>query len=68
MQVGLAYSAFEFFALFVAQAAYAAYESRRDLLRVNRELRAARALVAEGARAQERLRVSPLTGPGKKHR
>jgi signal transduction histidine kinase len=58
VQVGLAYSAFQFFAVFVAQAAYTAYESRRDLLRVNRELRAARALVAEGARAQERLRVS----------
>jgi signal transduction histidine kinase len=58
IQVGFAYAAFELFAIFVAQSAYSAYESRRDLLRANRELRAARALVAEGARAQERLRVS----------
>jgi signal transduction histidine kinase len=58
MQVGLAYVAFQLFAAFVSRAAYVAQESRRDVLRANRELRAARALVAEGARAQERLRVS----------
>jgi len=58
LQVGLAYVAFQLFAAFVARAAYAAYDSRRDLLRANRELQAARALVAEGARAQERLRLS----------
>ncbi len=58
MQVGLAYAAFQLFAAFVSQAAYVAQESRRDVLRANRELRAARALVAEGARAQERLRLS----------
>jgi signal transduction histidine kinase len=57
-QLGLAYVAFQLFAAFVAQAAYTAQESRRDVLRANRELRAARALVAEGARAQERLRLS----------
>jgi signal transduction histidine kinase len=57
-QLGLAYIAFELFAAFVARAAYAAQESRRGVLRVNRELQAARALVAEGARAQERLRLS----------
>lgn len=58
VQLGLAYVAFELFAAFVTRAAYAAQESRSDVLRVNRELRAARALVAEGARAQERLRLS----------
>ena len=58
MQVGLAYVAFQLFAAFVSRAAYVAQESRRDVLRANRELRAARALVAEGARAQERLRLS----------
>jgi signal transduction histidine kinase len=58
MQVGFAYVAFQLFAAFVSQAAYAAQESRRDVLRANRELRAARALVAEGARTQERLRLS----------
>ena len=58
MQLGLAYAAFQLFAAFVSQAAYVAQESRRDVLRANRELQAARALVAEGARAQERLRVS----------
>ena len=58
MQVGLAYVAFQLFAAFVSQTAYVAQESRRDVLRANRELKAARALVAEGARAQERLRLS----------
>ena len=58
MQLGLAYVAFELFAAFVSRAAYVAQESRHDVLRANRELRAARALVAEGARAQERLRLS----------
>ena len=58
IQVGLAYVAFQLFAFFVTQAAYAAYESRRELLRANRELQAARTLVAEGARAHERLRLS----------
>lgn len=58
MQVGFAYVAFQLFAAFVSQAAYVAQESRRDVLRANRELRAARALVAEGARVQERLRLS----------
>jgi len=58
MQVGLAYVAFQLFAGFVSRAAYVAQESRRDVLRANRELRAARALVAEGTRAQERLRLS----------
>ena len=58
MQLGLAYLAFQLFAAFVTQAAYSAQESRRDALRANRELEAARALVAEGARAQERLRLS----------
>src|SRR5258708_560177 len=58
MQLGLAYVAFQLFAAFVSQAAYVAQESRREVLRANRELEAARALVAEGARAQERLRLS----------
>lgn len=58
LQVALAYVAFQLFAAFVTQSAYAAYESRRELLRSNRELQATRALVAEGARAQERLRLS----------
>lgn len=58
MQLGLAYVAFQLFAAFVSQAAYVAQESRREVLRANRELKAARALVAEGARAQERLRLS----------
>lgn len=58
IQLGLAYIAFQLFAAFVARAAYAAQESRQAVLRTNRELRAARALVAEGARAQERLRLS----------
>jgi signal transduction histidine kinase len=58
IQLGLAYVAFQLFAAFVSRAAYVAQESRRDVLRANRELRAARALVAEGARAQERLRLS----------
>jgi len=58
MQLGLAYVAFQLFAGFVSRAAYVAQESRRDVLRANRELQAARALVAEGARAQERLRLS----------
>jgi signal transduction histidine kinase len=58
IQVSLAYVAFELFAAFVSRAAYTAQETGRELLRANRELRAARALVAEGARAQERLRLS----------
>jgi signal transduction histidine kinase len=58
IQVGLAYVAFQLFAALVSRAAYTAIESRREVLRTNRELRAARALVAEGARAQERLRLS----------
>jgi signal transduction histidine kinase len=58
MQLGLAYVAFQLFAAFVTRAAYAAQESSQDVLRANRELKAARALVAEGARAQERLRLS----------
>jgi signal transduction histidine kinase len=58
MQLGLAYVAFQLFAHFVTRAAYAAHESRREVLRANRELEATRALVAEGARAQERLRLS----------
>jgi signal transduction histidine kinase len=58
IQSGLAYIAFQLFAAFVARAAYAAQESRQAMLRSNRELLAARALVAEGARAQERLRLS----------
>ena len=58
MQLGLAYVAFQLFAAFVSRAAYVAQESRREVLRANRELQAARALVAEGARAQERLRLS----------
>jgi signal transduction histidine kinase len=58
VQVSIAYVAFELFAAFVTRAAYAAQESHREMLRANNELRAARALVAEGARAQERLRVS----------
>lgn len=58
IQVGLAYVAFQLFAFFVTKVACAAHESRRELLRANRELQAARALVAEGARAQERLRLS----------
>jgi signal transduction histidine kinase len=58
MQLALAYVAFQLFAAFVSQAAYVAQESRREVLRANRELQAARALVAEGARAQERLRLS----------
>jgi signal transduction histidine kinase len=58
IQLSLAYVAFELFAAFVSRAAYSAVESRRELLQANRELRAARALVAEGARAQERLRLS----------
>lgn len=58
MQVSLAYVAFELFAAFVSRAAYAALESRREVLRANRELQAARALVTEGARVQERLRLS----------
>jgi signal transduction histidine kinase len=58
LQLGLAYVAFQLFAAFVSRAAYVAQESRRDVLRTNRELRATRALVAEGARAQERLRLS----------
>jgi signal transduction histidine kinase len=58
VQVSLAYVAFELFAAFLTRAAYMAQESRREVLRANSELRAARALVAEGARAQERLRLS----------
>src|SRR5262245_28776961 len=58
LQVSLAYVSFELFAAYASRTAYAALESRRGLLRANRELQAARALVAEGARAQERLRVS----------
>jgi signal transduction histidine kinase len=57
-QVGLAYVAFELFAAFVSRAAYRAQQARREALRVNGELRAARALVAEGARVSERLRLS----------
>jgi signal transduction histidine kinase len=58
VQLSLAYVAFELFAAFVSRAAYVAVESRRKLLQANCELRAARALVAEGARVQERLRLS----------
>jgi signal transduction histidine kinase len=58
VQVSFAYVAFELFAAYVSRAAYEAQESRREVLRANRELQAARALVAEGARAQERLRLS----------
>ena len=58
IQLSFAYLAFELFAAFVSRAAYAAQESRRDVQRTNRELQAARALVAEGVRAQERLRLS----------
>jgi signal transduction histidine kinase len=58
LQVSLAYLAFQLFAAIVSRAAYLAAESRRELLQTNRELRVARALVAEGARAQERLRLS----------
>jgi signal transduction histidine kinase len=56
--LSLAYVAFQLFAAFVSRAAYTAQESRHEVLRTNRELQAARALVAEGARAQERLRLS----------
>jgi signal transduction histidine kinase len=58
MRDGLAWVAFQLFAAFVMRAAYLAHESRREALRANRELLAARALVVEGARAQERLRLS----------
>jgi signal transduction histidine kinase len=58
IQVSLAYVAFQLFAAYVSSAAYAALEAGQALLRSNRELQAARALVAEGARAQERLRLS----------
>ena len=58
IQLSLAYVAFQLFAAFVSRAAYTAQESRHEVLRKNRELQAARALVAEGARAQERLRLS----------
>jgi signal transduction histidine kinase len=58
LQVGLAYISFQLFAAFVSRSAYVAQESRRDVLRANRELQAARSLVAEGARVQERLRLS----------
>jgi signal transduction histidine kinase len=58
IQLSLAYVAFQLFAAFVSRAAYTAQESRGEVLRANRELQAARALVAEGARAQERLRLS----------
>jgi signal transduction histidine kinase len=58
IQVSLAYVAFELFAALVSNTAYAAQESRRELLRTNRELQAARALVTEGVRVQERLRLS----------
>jgi signal transduction histidine kinase len=58
LQVSLAYVAFELFAAFVSRAAYVALESRREVLRTNRELQAARALVTEGVRVQERLRLS----------
>ena len=58
IQLSLAYAAFELFAAFVSRAAYAAQESGREVLRANRELQAARALVTEGVRVQERLRLS----------
>jgi signal transduction histidine kinase len=58
LQLGLAYVAFQLFAAFVSRAAYVAQASRQEMLRANRELQAARTLVAEGARAQERLRLS----------
>ena len=58
IQLSLAYVAFQLFAAFVSRAAYTAQESRHEVLRTNRELQAARALVAEGARAQERLWLS----------
>lgn len=58
IQLGFAYVAFQLFSAFVTRAAYAAQQSRLDVLQANRELRATRALVAEGARAQERLRLS----------
>jgi hypothetical protein len=48
IQLSLAYVAFELFAAFVSRAAYAAQESRREVLRANRELQAARALVPKG--------------------
>jgi signal transduction histidine kinase len=58
IQMGFAYVAFQLFAGVVAHTAYAAQESQRRVARTNRELMAARVLVAEGARVQERLRVS----------
>ncbi len=58
IQLSVAYAAFELFAAFVSRAAYAAQDSRREVLRANRELQAARALVTEGVRVQERLRLS----------
>lgn len=58
IEVDLAYVAFQLFASLVAHAAYAAYESEQRVARTNRELMATRALVAEGARVQERLRLS----------
>lgn len=58
IQVCVAYIAFQLFAAFASRTAWAAHESRHEVLRSNRELQAARMLVAEGTRAQERLRLS----------
>jgi signal transduction histidine kinase len=58
IQISLAYIAFQLFAGLVIQAAYTHYELQQKVELTNRELLATRVLVAEGARVQERLRVS----------
>ena len=53
-----AYLGFQCFAAFTAQALAAAQTARDEARRINAELLATRALLAEGARAEERLHLS----------
>lgn len=53
-----AYIGFQLFAVLIASYAQAAGQARDEALRLNAELNATRELLAEGARADERLRLS----------
>jgi signal transduction histidine kinase len=57
-QVTIAFMAFQAFAALVTAYAYRAHRAHETALRINAELLATRQLLEEGARAEERLRVS----------
>jgi signal transduction histidine kinase len=58
IQMEIAYLAFQLFAALVAAYAYRAHEAREATMRINAELLATRHLLEEGARSEERLRLS----------